>query len=173
MVRNQPLIPQKSNSFSSATRDEKHRHCNLSLSLGQSQHPHQWYRSVPCRPSQPRDIGGRGEDDDGQGASDDEESNRGSDGRNHMSTSSNNHNAEEKPFEAQLTQVLDLLQSNLDPKAKLYEDVALNSFLMNNGRYVVQKIKGSSEINQLLGNTLITRLPLFLISLERELERKN
>lgn len=90
-----------------------------------------------------------------------------------MSTSSNNHNAEEKPFEAQLTQVLDLLQSNLDPKAKLYEDVALNSFLMNNGRYVVQKIKGSSEINQLLGNTLITRLPLFLISLERELERKN
>ncbi|KAG0459745.1 hypothetical protein HPP92_022873 [Vanilla planifolia] len=58
------------------------------------------------------------------------------------------------PFAAQLVEVMDLLHSNLEAKAKLYKDLALsNIFMMNNGRYIVQKIKGSIEINQLLGET--------------------
>ncbi|PKA51624.1 hypothetical protein AXF42_Ash002991 [Apostasia shenzhenica] len=58
------------------------------------------------------------------------------------------------PFAAQLTEMMELLHANLDAKSKLYKDLALTSiFLMNNGRYIVQKIKGSPEINQLLGDT--------------------
>ncbi|XP_073007938.1 exocyst complex component EXO70C2-like [Typha latifolia] len=58
------------------------------------------------------------------------------------------------PFSAQLMELMDLLDSNLEAKSKLYKDPALsNIFLMNNGRYIAQKIKGSSEINMLLGET--------------------
>ncbi|XP_072981750.1 exocyst complex component EXO70C1-like [Typha angustifolia] len=57
------------------------------------------------------------------------------------------------PFASQMMEVMDLLHSNLEAKSKLYKDLALsNIFLMNNGRYVVQKIKGSAEINALLGD---------------------
>lgn len=50
--------------------------------------------------------------------------------------------------------VMELLDSNLEGKAKLYKDVALsNIFMMNNGRYILQKIKGSAEIHGLMGDT--------------------
>ncbi|XP_061362435.1 exocyst complex component EXO70C2-like [Gastrolobium bilobum] len=58
------------------------------------------------------------------------------------------------PFAAQLMRVMELLDSNLEGKAKLYKEVALSCiFMMNNGRYIVQKIKGSSEIYEVMGET--------------------
>ncbi|KAL5978898.1 hypothetical protein ACLOJK_018793 [Asimina triloba] len=56
------------------------------------------------------------------------------------------------PFSVQLMAVMDLLDSNLESKSKLYRDISLSYiFLMNNGRYIMQKIKGSAEIHELLG----------------------
>ena len=50
--------------------------------------------------------------------------------------------------------VMDLLDTNLEGKAKLYKDVALsNIFMMNNGCYIFQKIKGSVEIYSVMGDT--------------------
>ncbi|WCJ40179.1 exocyst subunit exo70 family protein C2 [Euphorbia peplus] len=64
----------------------------------------------------------------------------------------NNH--QPSPFSAQLMRLMDLLDSNLDAKAKLYKETALsNIFMMNNGRYIVQKIKGSPEIYQVVGES--------------------
>ncbi|KAJ7004596.1 hypothetical protein NC653_009439 [Populus alba x Populus x berolinensis] len=58
------------------------------------------------------------------------------------------------PFSAQLNSVMDLLDENLDMKSKLYRDPALSYiFLMNNGRYILQKIKGSDEIHDMMGDT--------------------
>ncbi|KAF3432346.1 hypothetical protein FNV43_RR27086 [Rhamnella rubrinervis] len=58
------------------------------------------------------------------------------------------------PFQAQLMSVMELLDSNIEMKSKLYRDPSLRCiFMMNNGRYILQKIKGSTEIHQLMGNT--------------------
>ncbi|XP_057437558.1 exocyst complex component EXO70B1-like [Lotus japonicus] len=58
------------------------------------------------------------------------------------------------PFAAQVKRVMELLDSSLEGKARLYRDIALsNFFLMNNGRYILQKIKGSTEMSQVMGNT--------------------
>lgn len=58
------------------------------------------------------------------------------------------------PFSVQLNLVMDLLDENLDMKSKLYKDPALRCiFLMNNGRYILQKIKGSNEIHDMMGDT--------------------
>ncbi|KAI3423113.1 Exocyst subunit Exo70 family protein, partial [Psidium guajava] len=62
------------------------------------------------------------------------------------------------PFSVQLMTVMDLLDANLDMKSKLYKDPSLRYiFLMNNGRYIVQKIKGSSKIHELMGDTWCRR----------------
>ncbi|CAN4079066.1 unnamed protein product [Withania somnifera] len=46
--------------------------------------------------------------------------------------------------------LMDLLDINLEGKSRLYKDTSLGSiFMMNNGRYMLQKIKGSPEINSL------------------------
>ncbi|CAM0874596.1 unnamed protein product [Alopecurus aequalis] len=56
------------------------------------------------------------------------------------------------PFAVQLMEVMELLHGNLEAKSKLYKDLALSSiFLMNNGRYMLQKIRGSPEINAVVG----------------------
>ncbi|XP_004310232.1 PREDICTED: exocyst complex component EXO70B1 [Fragaria vesca subsp. vesca] len=58
------------------------------------------------------------------------------------------------PFQLQLITVMDMLDANLDMKSKLYRDSSLRYiFLMNNGRYIMQKVKGSTEIHELMGNT--------------------
>ncbi|XP_024030904.1 exocyst complex component EXO70B1 [Morus notabilis] len=65
---------------------------------------------------------------------------------------------EVSPFSVQLIRVMDLLDSNLETKSKVYKDVALSSiFMMNNGRYILQKIKTSAEINGLMGDTWCRR----------------
>ncbi|KAK8450063.1 hypothetical protein SEVIR_7G304500v4 [Setaria viridis] len=58
----------------------------------------------------------------------------------------------DNPFASQLMEVMELLHGNLEAKSRLYKDPSLsNIFLMNNGRYMLQKIRGSSEINAMLG----------------------
>ncbi|XP_010524241.1 PREDICTED: exocyst complex component EXO70B1-like [Tarenaya hassleriana] len=62
------------------------------------------------------------------------------------------------PFSSQLMRIMDLLDGNLEGKSKLYRDVSLSSiFMMNNGRYIVQKIRGSPEIHGVMGDTWCRR----------------
>ncbi|KAJ6976014.1 exocyst complex component EXO70B1-like [Populus alba x Populus x berolinensis] len=57
----------------------------------------------------------------------------------------------------QMTWIMELLESNLEVKAKIYGDTALCSvFLMNNERYIVQKVK-DSELGLLLGDDWIRK----------------
>lgn len=70
------------------------------------------------------------------------------------SQAQNENRVKESPFQSQMIKVMDLLDSNLEGKSKLYRDPSLSMiFMMNNGRYIMQKIKGSNEINSLMGNT--------------------
>ncbi|XP_051141074.1 exocyst complex component EXO70B1 [Andrographis paniculata] len=56
-------------------------------------------------------------------------------------------------FQAQIIKIMDILDANLEGKSKLYKDVALSAiFMMNNGRYILKKIKGSSELKALIGD---------------------
>jgi exocyst complex component 7 len=58
----------------------------------------------------------------------------------------------DNPFAAQLMEVMELLHGNLEANSRLYKDPSLsNIFLMNNGRYMLQKIRGSAETNAMLG----------------------
>uniref|UniRef100_A0A1J3DIZ2 Exocyst subunit Exo70 family protein n=1 Tax=Noccaea caerulescens TaxID=107243 RepID=A0A1J3DIZ2_NOCCA len=51
----------------------------------------------------------------------------------------------------QMSWIMELLESNLEVKSKVYKDPALCSvFLMNNGRYIVQKVK-DGDLGLLLG----------------------
>ncbi|XP_010453371.1 PREDICTED: exocyst complex component EXO70B1-like [Camelina sativa] len=57
-------------------------------------------------------------------------------------------------YARQMIRVMELLDANLDIKSKLYRDPSLRYiFLMNNGRYILQKIKGSTEIRDLMGQS--------------------
>ncbi|KAH0467033.1 hypothetical protein IEQ34_004271 [Dendrobium chrysotoxum] len=77
------------------------------------------------------------------------------------------------PLLRQLVKVTDLLHSNMEGKAKLYKDSALSSiFMMNNGRYIVQKIKGSTEFNQLLGDTWCRKLSADLRQYHKNYQRE-
>ncbi|XVF13874.1 hypothetical protein REPUB_Repub09cG0006700 [Reevesia pubescens] len=76
--------------------------------------------------------------------------------RDYESDSQNYNNDEDNhsPFSRQLMRIMDLLDSILETKSKLYKDVALTCiFMMNNGRYMLQKIKGSTGIHQVIGDT--------------------
>ncbi|KAF2611344.1 hypothetical protein F2Q70_00007397 [Brassica cretica] len=60
----------------------------------------------------------------------------------------------ERAFANQLMRIMDLLDGNMEAKSKLYKDIPLSCiFMMNNGRYIVQKIKGSAEIHEVMGDT--------------------
>ncbi|OMP02342.1 Exocyst complex protein Exo70 [Corchorus olitorius] len=57
----------------------------------------------------------------------------------------------------QMAWIMELLESNLEMKSKIYRDSALCSvFMMNNGRYIVQKVK-DSELGSLLGDDWIRK----------------
>nr|XP_043623554.1 exocyst complex component EXO70B1-like [Erigeron canadensis] len=65
---------------------------------------------------------------------------------------------EKSPLAAQILSVMSLLDGNLAVKSTLYKDPALrNIFLMNNGRYILQKVKGSDEIKKLMGDNWCRR----------------
>lgn len=56
-------------------------------------------------------------------------------------------------FGAEVAKIMELLDENMEAKSKLYKDHALSSiFLMNNGRYILQKVRGSNEINGVMGD---------------------
>ncbi|XP_059315885.1 exocyst complex component EXO70C1-like [Lycium ferocissimum] len=62
------------------------------------------------------------------------------------------------PLTAQLMTIMDLLDVNLKAKSNLYRDPSLRDiFLMNNGRYILQKAKGSTEVRQVMGDTWCRR----------------
>lgn len=57
----------------------------------------------------------------------------------------------------QIAWIMELLESNLEAKSKIYKDPALCSvFMMNNGRYIVQKVK-DCELGTLLGDDWIRK----------------
>ncbi|XP_044481704.1 exocyst complex component EXO70B1 [Mangifera indica] len=57
----------------------------------------------------------------------------------------------------QMDWIMELLESNLEVKSKIYGDLALCSvFMMNNGKYIVQKVK-DSELGSLLGDDWIRK----------------
>ncbi|XP_057953365.1 exocyst complex component EXO70B1-like [Malania oleifera] len=61
------------------------------------------------------------------------------------------------PLSVQMVWIMELLESNLEAKSKIYENSALSSlFLMNNERYIVQKVK-DSELGTLLGEDWIRK----------------
>ncbi|KAG6402865.1 hypothetical protein SASPL_135079 [Salvia splendens] len=58
------------------------------------------------------------------------------------------------PFQAQILKIMDLLLSNLEAKSKFYKDTSLTTiFMMNNGRYMLKKIKKSGGLHSLLAET--------------------
>lgn len=57
----------------------------------------------------------------------------------------------------QMAWIMELLESNLEVKSRIYRDPALCSvFMMNNGKYIVQKVK-DSELGLLLGDDWIRK----------------
>lgn len=60
----------------------------------------------------------------------------------------------ESPFVAYVIRMMSHLDRFLEGKAKLYKDAALSCiFMMNNGRYILQRVKESEEMYSLLGET--------------------
>lgn len=58
----------------------------------------------------------------------------------------------ECPFQAQMVKIMEILDANIEGKSKLYKDPALSAiFMMNNGRYILKKIKVSGEMKNLIG----------------------
>ncbi|XP_071692232.1 exocyst complex component EXO70C2-like [Rutidosis leptorrhynchoides] len=67
-------------------------------------------------------------------------------------------NENETPFQSQLVKIMDLLDANLETKSRLYRDNALSLiFMMNNGRYILQKTKGTGEMRTLMGDPWVRR----------------
>ncbi|PON85840.1 Exocyst complex protein [Trema orientale] len=65
--------------------------------------------------------------------------------------------ASSSSLSVQMAWIMELLESNLEAKSKTYRDPALCSlFMMNNGRYIVQKVK-DSELGSLLGDDWIRK----------------
>lgn len=63
------------------------------------------------------------------------------------------HQTHQSSFSSQLITIMDLVDSYVESKSKLYKDPSLRFiFMMNNGRYMLQKVKGSSEIHQVVGD---------------------
>ncbi|XP_019161527.1 PREDICTED: exocyst complex component EXO70B1-like isoform X2 [Ipomoea nil] len=59
----------------------------------------------------------------------------------------------QSPFELQIRKVMELLDANLELKSKLYKDLPLCSiFMMNNGRYILQKVRESPQLTELMGD---------------------
>lgn len=69
----------------------------------------------------------------------------------------NGDNLKLSPVASRLLLLLTSLQSNLEDKARLYEDAAMQYiFLMNNILYVVQKVKGT-DLGELLGDDWVRK----------------
>ncbi|XP_076930148.1 exocyst complex component EXO70A1-like isoform X2 [Bidens hawaiensis] len=63
------------------------------------------------------------------------------------------------PFVLHLIWIITLLQYNLEGKSKHYKDNSLaHLFMMNNVHYIVQKIKGSAELREMIGDHFLRML---------------
>ncbi|KAI3503613.1 hypothetical protein L1887_32059 [Cichorium endivia] len=61
-------------------------------------------------------------------------------------------------FQLQLAKVMDLLDANLETKSRLYKDPSLSLiFMMNNGRYILQKTKGTGEMRSIMGDPWVRK----------------
>ncbi|KAI3825283.1 hypothetical protein L1987_06764 [Smallanthus sonchifolius] len=61
-------------------------------------------------------------------------------------------------YGSQLARIMDLLDANLEAKSRLYKDPSLSLiFMMNNGRYILQKTKGTGEMRSLLGDPWVRK----------------
>ncbi|CAN8248429.1 unnamed protein product [Cochlearia groenlandica] len=73
----------------------------------------------------------------------------------------------------QMSWIMELLESNLEVKSKIYKDPALSSvFLMNNGRYIVQKVK-DGELGLLLGEGWIRKHNVQVIQYHMSYQRSS
>ncbi|KAF9592127.1 hypothetical protein IFM89_012556 [Coptis chinensis] len=69
----------------------------------------------------------------------------------------NSDNTNSSSLAVQLSWIMELLESNLETKSKIYKDSALSYvFLINNGRYIVSKVK-DGELASLLGEDWIRK----------------
>ncbi|CAI9286247.1 unnamed protein product [Lactuca saligna] len=65
----------------------------------------------------------------------------------------------QSPLALHLIWIIAILQFNLEGKSKHYKDNSLaHFFIMNNVHYIVQKIKGSSELREMIGDQYLRTL---------------
>lgn len=63
------------------------------------------------------------------------------------------------PLALHLIWIIVILQFNLEVKSKHYRDTSLpHLFMMNNVHYIVQKVKGSPELREMIGDDYLKRL---------------
>ncbi|PON93447.1 Exocyst complex protein [Trema orientale] len=63
------------------------------------------------------------------------------------------------PLALHLIWIIVILQFNLDGKSKHYKDASLvHLFMMNNVHYIVQKVKGSPELREMIGDDYLKKL---------------
>ncbi|XP_076960195.1 exocyst complex component EXO70C1-like [Bidens hawaiensis] len=80
---------------------------------------------------------------------------------------------EKTPLAAQIASVMSLLDGNLAVKSTLYKDPSLRDiFLMNNGRYILQKVKGSNEIKKLMGDNWCRRRSSEVLQYHKSYQRE-
>nr|XP_043635829.1 exocyst complex component EXO70B1-like [Erigeron canadensis] len=61
------------------------------------------------------------------------------------------------PLAVQMAWIMEVLEGNLEAKSKIYRDPALSAvFMMNNGRYIVKKVK-DDELGSLLGDDWVRK----------------
>ncbi|KAF1001918.1 exocyst complex component EXO70C2-like [Apium graveolens] len=72
--------------------------------------------------------------------------------------------AGKSPFELHLIWIIRSLKYKLKGKSEFYKDVPLRFlFIMNNVNYVVQKIKGNPELQEIIGNEYLSRLDKYVL----------
>lgn len=63
------------------------------------------------------------------------------------------------PLALHLIWIIVILQFNLDGKSKHYKDMSLvHLFMMNNVHYIVQKVKGSPELREMIGDDYLRKM---------------
>lgn len=66
---------------------------------------------------------------------------------------------QQSPLALHLIWIIVILQFNLEGKSKYYKDNSLaHLFVMNNVHYIVQKIKGSQELREMIGDIYLKKL---------------
>jgi exocyst complex protein 7 len=66
---------------------------------------------------------------------------------------------EKPPLAIHLIWIIVILQFNLDGKSKHYKDASLlHLFIMNNVHYIVQKVRGSPELREMIGDDYLKKL---------------